>query len=99
MLGKQRPHVLDLLGDIRALLICVFVDLKLLNRGLGLLDLGVEAVELRLILRHPLVVKRLLQRHIFANVRVGVLRLHQRLLIEFSAVARNLCFQARNLLL
>ena len=95
MLGKKRPHVFDLLGDVRALLVRVFVGLKLFYSGLRLLDFGIETVELRLVLRHALVIERLLQRSIPVNVGIGAFRQNQRLLIKFGAIAGDLGFQAR----
>ena len=59
---KRRTHLLDLLSNVLTLRISVLVGLQLLDRRLGLRNLGVEAVDLRLVLRDMLSVGILLQR-------------------------------------
>ena len=74
MLREQRPHVFDLFGNIRALLVRILIRLKFLDSGLGLFDLGIETIELRLVLSHALIVERLLQSIIVADVGIGAFR-------------------------
>ena len=88
MLCQRGTHILDLLRNILALAVAAVVPAEFGDGCFRLLDLRVEAVDLRIILRHALVIERLLQQIVVFCVLVRGFIIHERLAGEFRLVAR-----------